>query len=116
MAAVVQAHAHHRLAGVHQRKIDRHVRLRAAVRLNIGMLRAEQRACAIAREVFHHVDTLAAAVIALAGIPFGIFVCQYRAHRRHNSGTDDVFRCDQLDVPALARILAAHRSAKLRVV
>ncbi len=48
------------------------------------------------------VDELAAAVIALAGQTFGIFVGQHRALRFEHGAADDIFRGDQFDLVALA--------------
>ena len=61
------------------------------------------------------VNTLASAVVALAGIALGIFVGKHRAHRGEHRRRDDVFARNQLDVPALAGQLPFHRRAHLRV-
>ena len=42
VAAVRQVHAEHGVARLQQREVDRHVRLRAGVRLHVGVLGAEQ--------------------------------------------------------------------------
>ena len=42
MAAVGQIHAEHRVAGLQQGHVDRHVRLCARVRLHVGVVGAEQ--------------------------------------------------------------------------
>ena len=42
VAAVRQVHPEHRVARLQQREVDRHVRLRAGVRLHVGVLGAEQ--------------------------------------------------------------------------
>ena len=43
VAAVREVHAEHRVARLEQREVDRHVGLRARVRLHVGVLGAEQR-------------------------------------------------------------------------
>ena len=43
VAAVRQVHAEHRVARLQQRHVDRHVRLRAGVRLHVDVVGAEQR-------------------------------------------------------------------------
>ena len=63
-----------------------------------------------------HVDILAAAVIAFAGIALGVFVGQNCAHCRHDRRGDDVFRSDQLDIALLAGELLAHQGGNLRVI
>ena len=64
-------------AGFEQPEVHRHVRARARVRLDVRVLRPEQRAGPVDRELLDLVDELAAAVIALAGIAFSIFVREY---------------------------------------
>ncbi|GIS12970.1 MAG: hypothetical protein CM15mP115_21210 [Alphaproteobacteria bacterium] len=58
---------------------------------------------------------LAAAVIAAAGIAFGIFVGQNRALRLQNTGADDVFGCDHLDLVLLADQLMPDRRRQFRI-
>ena len=115
MAAVREVHAHHRVAGVEHREVDSHVRLRTGVRLHVGMLRAEQLLRAIAGQVFHDVDVLAAAVIALARIALRVFIGQVGAHRRKHRVADKVFGRDQLDMLALTGQLIVHRCAQLGI-
>ena len=57
---------HQRVAGLQQRVVDGGVRLRARVRLDVGVLGAEQRLGPVDRELLGDVDVLAAAVVALA--------------------------------------------------
>ena len=66
VAAVRQVHAEHGVARLQQRQVDRHVGLRARVRLHVGVLGAEQRLRARDRRALGDVDELAAAVVALA--------------------------------------------------
>jgi hypothetical protein len=47
------------------------------VGLNVGVLSAEESLQALAGHFFDAIDELAAAVIAPAGVTFGIFVGQY---------------------------------------
>lgn len=70
MAAMVEAHAEHRVAGLDDGKIRAEVRAGTGMGLHVGVLRAVQLAGAVAGKVLHHVDLLAAAVVALAGVPF----------------------------------------------
>ena len=67
VAAVGEAHAEDRVAGVEHRVVDGHVGLRAGVRLDVGVVGAEQLLGAVAGDVLDDVDDLAAAVVALAG-------------------------------------------------
>ena len=61
------------------------------------------------------VDLLAAAVVAPAGIAFGIFVGQHRARRLEHGARHDVLRSDQLDLLALAMQLALQHRIDRRI-
>ena len=67
VSAVREVHAEHRVARLQQREVDGHVRLRARVRLHVGVLGAEQLLRSRDRERLGHVHELAAAVVALPG-------------------------------------------------
>ncbi len=69
VAAHGEVHAEDGVARLHDREVDRHVGLRAGVRLHVGVVGAEQLARAVAGDVLDDVDLLAAAVVALAGQP-----------------------------------------------
>ena len=56
MAAVGQVEPQHRVARLERREIDRHVGLRAAVRLHVGVLGAEQLLRPVAGQVLDDVD------------------------------------------------------------
>ena len=115
MSAVGQIHAHDRIARLDQRKINCIVSRSTAMRLNIGMVGAKQFACALAGDILDHVNTLAPAVVTLAGIALGIFIGQTGPHRQHNSRADKVLRSNQLDITALPIVFIHHRAADLRV-
>ena len=66
VAAVGEVHAQDRVAGLEHRQVDGHVRLRAGVRLHVGVLGAEQRLRAVDGQRLDDVDVLAAAVVAPA--------------------------------------------------
>lgn len=108
VAAVGKVHAQHSVAHVQKRKIYGQVGLRARMGLHIGMLRAEQAAGALARDVLYFVHPGAAAVIAAAGVALGILVRQHAAHCGQHGGRYHVFRGNQFNVPALAAKLALH--------
>ena len=64
------------------------------MRLHIGEAAAEQLGDALDGQLFGDVDELAAAVIAFARQPFGIFVGEHRALRFQDRARDDVLRGD----------------------
>ncbi|MGF6960051.1 hypothetical protein QFZ97_005981 [Paraburkholderia youngii] len=113
MPARVERHAEHRIARLRQCEHHRAVCLRAGMRLHVGELRVEQSLDTIERERLDLVDVFATAVVALARIPFRVFVGQHRALRVEYGARHDVFRRDQLDLRLLTLELfqngAAHR-------
>ena len=111
VSAVGEIHPHDGVARLEHRKVDGEVRLRARMRLHVGVFAAEQLLHAPARKFLHFVHKLAAAVIALAGIALRVLVGEVAAHRRHDGGRDDVLAGDEFKVAALAGELALHRRA-----
>src|SRR5690606_16060421 len=85
-----------------QREIDRLVGLRPRMRLDVGVVGAEQLPGAIDRQLLGDVHVLAAAVVALAGIAFGVLVGQLAALGLHHPRAGVVLAGDQLDVVLLA--------------
>ncbi len=79
MAAVGEIHRQDFVARFNGGKIDRHVRLGAAVRLDVHVLRAEQSLGPIDGKLFGGVDIFAAAIPAFLRITFGVFVRQTRS-------------------------------------
>ena len=98
MAAVVQAHAQHRVAGLQQGKIDAHVGLGAAVGLHVGMVGAVERLGPFDGDPLHLVHVHAAAVVALSGVALGVFVGQRAAGSGQHRRADKVFGGDQFNV------------------
>ena len=108
MSAMREIHPEHGVAGLQQREVHGHVRLRARMRLHVGVLGAEQRLRALDRERFGDVDELAAAVVALARIAFGVLVRQHRAGGFEDGMADEIFRRDQLEALVLPALFVAH--------
>ena len=102
VAAVREVQAQDGVAGLDDGRIGRHVGRRAGVRLHVGVLGAEELLGAIARQVLHHVGELASAVVALAGIAFGVLVGEDRARGFQHGFADEVFGGDQLQAFVLA--------------
>ena len=115
MSAVGEVHAEDPVARLQQRRIHGHIRLRAGVRLNVCMVRAEQPRHALDRQTLDLIDVLAAAVVARAGIALGVFVRQVAANSLHDGLTREILGRDQLQMVALALQLARHGSIQLRV-
>ena len=115
MAAGGEIEAHEGVAGLQQRQEHRLVHLAAGIRLHVGELRAEQLLGALDREFLGDVDPLAAAIVALARIAFGVFVGHHRALRFQHGAADDVFRGDQLDLMPLPAEFALDRSRDIGI-
>ena len=109
VSAVRKIHAQNGIARLQHGKIHACIGVCAAVRLDVGMIAAEQLLDALARQVFHDVHVLTAAVIALAGQTFGIFIGQVAARRCHHRGGNEIFARDQLDIVPLAVEFLFHR-------
>ena len=106
---MVEAERENRVARLQRAEVDGHVRLRARVRLDVGVLGPEERLRAVDRELLDLVDDLAAAVVALAGIPLGVLVRRHRADGLEHRRPGEVLRCDQLDLAALPLELVAEQ-------
>ncbi len=102
MPAGGEVEPHKSVAGLHQRHEHFGIGRGAGMRLHIGKAAAEQFGDAVDRKPLGDIDILAAAVIALAGQTFGIFVGQHRTLRLKHGAADDVLGRDQLDLVALA--------------
>ena len=72
------------------------------MRLHIGILCTEKFFDAVDCKLFGLIDYLTAAIITMAGIAFGIFVCEARTHGFHHLVADEILRRDQLDAFFLA--------------
>ena len=70
-----KAHTEHSITWVEQRHVHSGVGTRTRVRLHIDIGRSEQLLSPVNRQLLGDVDKLAAPVIALARIAFGILVC-----------------------------------------
>src|SRR5207253_10298174 len=75
--AMSEIQSKYRVAGLQHGRISGLIGLRSRVRLYVGILRAKKFLGPLARQFLPHVGKLASAVIALAGIPFRIFVGEY---------------------------------------
>ena len=115
MAAAGKIHAHERIARLQKRGVDRQICLRAGVRLHIGIGRAEQLFRAFNRNRFQYIYIITAAVIALSGVPFRIFVREDRSGSRKNRLRYEVFRRDKLYPVVLPLIFRKDRLTDLRV-
>ena len=95
-------------------EVDGHVRLRARVRLDVGVLGSEELLRAVDRELLDLVDDLAAAVVAPARIALGVLVRRHAADGLEHARPGEVLGGDQLDLAALAVELVGRAARRSR--
>src|SRR6185503_4790252 len=83
-------------------EINRHVCLRATVRLHVRVIGAKQLFRAIDRSLLDNVSPFTTAVITLARITLGVLVCEHRTRSLKHGLTDKVFRSNELEPISLA--------------
>ncbi len=115
VAARREIEAHEGIARLHQREEDALIGLAAGIGLHIGEGAAEQLAGALNGEFLGDINELAAAIIALARITFGVFVRHHRTLRLKHGAGDDVLGSDQFDLVALAAKLQRHGLMQRRI-
>ena len=115
VSAVSEAHAEHGIAGLEQSEEYREVSARAAMRLNVCVLCAEQLFRSFDSQSFCYVDVFATAVISLRRISFRILVGQVGTRRRKNRGRNYVLACDKLNVALLSFEFGFEGFVKLNV-
>ena len=84
--------------------------------LNIRRLGAEKLLCPVDGYLLNYVNIFTAAVISLAGVTLGVFVCEHAAHCGHNRGGNDIFGRDKLEIVSLPFKLKAHGIGYFAVV
>src|SRR5690606_18209200 len=97
-------------------EVNRLVGLRAAVRLHVGVVGAEQLPGAVDGQLLGHVDVLAAAVVALVRIALGVLVGQHAALGLQHARAGVVLAGDQLDMVLLAAGLVGDGLGQFGVV
>jgi len=113
--AVVESHAHDRVAWVGEGGDGGIVGLCAGVRLHVGIARAKEPLHALACEVLDLVDGPASTVVALARQALGILVGKRGADGLHDGERHEVLRGDEFDGVALASELVADKRHDLGV-
>src|ERR671930_818695 len=115
MAAVWQRQPHDRVAGLEQGVEHRRVGLRARVWLHVDVLGPEQLLGAVNGQLLGHVEVLAAAVVAAAGVSLGVLVGQHRALALQHRLRHEVLGGDHLERPLLALELGPQHRRDLRI-
>ena len=80
---------------IEDRPIGDEVRVAARVRLHVRVIRAEKFFGFPRRTGFDRIDVFTAAVIAVFGITFGVFIGEEISHRRLYGKRTVIFACDE---------------------
>src|SRR5262249_11988361 len=96
-------------------EVDSHVGRGAAVRLYVDMLGTEELLGPLDGQALDHVDDLAAAVVALARIAFGVFVGEDASGCFEDRPADEVLGRDQLEPGILAFLFGLDGLKDLRI-
>ena len=104
------------VADLHHGHEDGHVRLGAAVGLDVGECAAEELLRPLACEVFDLVVKLAPAVVACAGVALGVLVGEAGAHRVHHARRDVILGGDEFERGLLAPCFGADDLRRLWIV
>src|SRR6188472_2858254 len=115
MTAVGELEREDGVAGLERREVDRHVRLRPGMRLDVRVLGTEERLRAVDRELLDLVDDLAAAVVAAAGISLRVLVRRNASDGLEDRRPREVLRGDQLDLAALPLELPFEQGSDLGI-
>ena len=115
VSAMREIQAKDGVAGLNDRGVGGHVGGRSRMRLHVGMLSAKELLGAVARQVLDHVGEFASAVIALAGIAFGVLVGEDRACRLKHGFAHEVLRGDQLQAFVLAPLFVFDGLRNFRI-
>jgi hypothetical protein len=102
VAAHRKGHPHDRVARLEEREVDREVRRRAGIGLDVGVLDAEEPPRALAGQRLEAIDDLLALVVALAGVALGVLVREHAPHRLEHGRRHVVLGGDEADRRRLA--------------
>src|SRR5215213_9072929 len=90
MAAVRKVHSQDLIAILDRREIDRHICLRATVRLKVSVVGAKQLFRAIDSGLLNDVSPFTPAVITFTRIAFGVLVCEHRSRGFEYGFTNEI--------------------------
>jgi hypothetical protein len=106
VTAVREIHCEDRVARLEARHVHRLIHWRAAQRLHVGVLGAEQRLGTLDRELLDAVGELLAAVVAAPWVTFRVLVGEHAAVGRVDLRERVILGWDQLDAFALPLLFA----------
>src|ERR1700730_13308212 len=95
MSAMRQIESKNGVARLQHGRECLHVGLRPGMGLNVRVFGPKKLLSPLPRQFLHNVGVLAAAIVALAGITFGILVSEDRTHGFEHSFADKILGSDQ---------------------
>ena len=116
MAALVEAHAEDGVARLEHGQVGGQVGVGAGVRLDVGVLGAEELARPAAGQVLGLVDDLVAAVVALARVALRVLVGEHRPGGGHHRSRGEILRRDELQGGVLPLLLAPDDVEELAIL
>src|SRR4030095_8662388 len=99
---VRKVHAENLIAILNSRQVDRHICLRATMRLYVRMISRKEFFGAIDCCLLNYVTPLAAAVVAFLWIALGILIRKNGAHSLEHCFADEVFRSNKFQTIRLS--------------
>src|SRR5207249_4188114 len=108
VAAVRKVHSEDGVAGLQDRQVDGHVGLASRMWLDVHMLGAEKFFGAFNRQVLNDIHKLATAVVAAAGISFGVLVGEYRSGCLEHGAVGKVLGRNQFQTRGLAALFVLN--------
>ena len=115
MAPVAELHSQKTVSGLEEGEKGGQVGLRSGMRLNVGVVRLEECAGALAGQALRHVDVLAAAVVATSREPFRVLVGEGGARCLQDRPGSEVLAGDHLQLIALPGLFGLDGLMYLRV-
>ncbi len=115
VAAGGERHAHDGVAGLAEGEVDRQVRGRSRVGLNVGVVDGEELLGALDRQRLDRVDILLPLVVALARVALGVLVGEHRPGGFEDRARDVVLRRDQPDLFGLPALLVGDQAGDLGI-
>ena len=113
--ALVEAHGEDRVARLDERQVGGQVRVRAGVRLDVGVLGPEQLRRPSPGEVLDLVGDDVPAVVAPPWVALRVLVRQHRRRGGEHGRRGEVLRRDELEARSLALELTPEQGVQLRV-
>src|SRR5664280_2034551 len=109
MATMGEVQSENGVPRLNDRGVSGHIGGRTGVRLHVGVLGAKELLGAVACQVLDYVGEFASAVVAFAGIAFGVLVGEDGASRLQHGLAHKIFRGDQLQTFMLTALFVLNR-------